>query len=172
MKLNLLTCLKMLGFRYYGMINQVFFQMMKIFYLVRVNKKIMQTIPNISAENLTIPDYYTDHSNFISQGEGLLMRWLDLNFEAVFKLPSRIKNFDQDLQNCLHFAAAIYNYTGKSSDKYFALIRRQCFNDEDCLFNADKIIQMLDDLGIVTHFSKRDFINCNSRDNIIFTIQM
>jgi hypothetical protein len=97
---------------------------MKIFYLVRVNKKIIQTIPNVQSENLTIPDFYIENSNFISHNEGLLMRWLDLNFEVVFKQHSRIKNFDLDLQNCLHFAAAIYNYTGKSSDKYFNLIRR------------------------------------------------
>jgi hypothetical protein len=58
---------------------------MKIFYLVRVNKKIIQTIPNIESENLIIPDYYTERSNFISHSEGLLMRWLDLNFEVVFK---------------------------------------------------------------------------------------
>ena len=47
------------------------------------------------------------------------MRWLDLNYEAVFKTSSRIKNFDSDLKNCLHFAATIFNYTGKSSMKYF-----------------------------------------------------
>lgn len=59
--------------------------MIKIFYEIRINKNIVRSIPNLESENYNIPDYYLEGSNFISNTEGILMRWLDLNYEIVFK---------------------------------------------------------------------------------------
>jgi len=39
---------------------------MKIFYVIRVNKNMIKTIPNMSEEKKTIPDYYTEKSNILS----------------------------------------------------------------------------------------------------------
>lgn len=50
------------------------------------------------------------------------------------------------------------------------MIRRQCFTDEDCQYNSEKVISMLDDIGISTHLTKKDLYSSNSRDNIIFII--
>ena len=76
-------------------------------------------------------------SNFLSQSESILMRWLDINYEIVFKSQSRITNLGADLKNCLHFAAAIHNYSGKSSVKYFnvnKIYRAIIFSSDDGLY--------------------------------------
>lgn len=64
---------------------QLFYQMIKIFYLIRINKNMIKTVPNLPEDKKTLPDYYTDKSNIISPQEGILLRWLELNYEAVFQ---------------------------------------------------------------------------------------
>ena len=46
---------------------------------------MIKTIPNLPEDKKVLPDYYTDKSNIISPQEGILLRWLELNYEAVFQ---------------------------------------------------------------------------------------
>lgn len=47
--------------------------------------------------------------------EGIILRWLDINYEIVFGVNKRLLNFDEDLKNSLVFAATITNYVGKNT---------------------------------------------------------
>lgn len=38
----------------------LFFQIMKIYYLSRINSKILKTIPNLPGESNLLPDYYLE----------------------------------------------------------------------------------------------------------------
>ena len=40
--------------------------MIKIFYVIRVNKNMIKSIPNILEEKKYVPDFYIDKSNIIS----------------------------------------------------------------------------------------------------------
>ena len=64
--------------------------MIKIFYVVRVNKAMIKSIPNLPEEKKVVPDFYTEKSNIISPQEGILLRWLELNYEAFFQQPKRL----------------------------------------------------------------------------------
>ncbi len=58
---------------------------MKVFYFVRVDKKLLKQIPNLPANiKEIIPNYYVENSNFIGEVEGIFMRWLEINYEIVF----------------------------------------------------------------------------------------
>lgn len=58
---------------------------MKVFYFVRVDKKLLKQIPNLPANiKEIIPNYYVENSNFISEVEGIFMRWLEINYEIIF----------------------------------------------------------------------------------------
>lgn len=57
---------------------------------------------------------------------------------------------------------------GKTCDKYISLLKKNCSSDEDCVYNAEKLLQMLDDVGIVTHFIKKDLVYCSFRETILF----
>ena len=72
----------------------------------------------------------------------------------------------------LHFVAVIRNYVGKSLVKYMGLIKRVCVSDEDYVNNAEKLLQMLNDSGIITHFQKRDLVNASSRESLLFLFQL
>jgi hypothetical protein len=66
----------------------------------------------------------------------------------------------------------VRNYVGKSCMKFISLMKKNCQTDEDYAYNCEKFLQMLDDVGINTHFNKKDLINCSSRDIIIFLVQL
>jgi hypothetical protein len=40
--------------------------MIKIFYVVRVNKNMIKSIPNLPEDKKVVPDFYTEKSNIIS----------------------------------------------------------------------------------------------------------
>jgi hypothetical protein len=79
-------------------------------------------------------------------------------------------NFDEDLKDGLVFASAIANYVGKNCSKIINLMRKKCETEEDYNYNADKLFQMLEEIGMTTHFHKKDILYGNARDNVIFAI--
>ena len=46
----------------------IFFQIMKIYYLSRINSRILKGIPNLPNDNMNylLPDYYLEGSNILS----------------------------------------------------------------------------------------------------------
>jgi len=68
----------------------------------------------------------------------------------------------------LHFAAVVKNYVGKTCNKYISLLKKNCISDDDYNNNSEKLLQMLDDVGIVTHYVKKDLINISSRETLLF----
>jgi len=62
---------------------------------------------------MVIPDYYLKGSNILSSHEGLLIRWLELNYEKIYKIHKRFTNFDSDLKDGVVFSSIIKNYAGK-----------------------------------------------------------
>ena len=87
----------------------VFFQIMKIYYLSRINSKILKGIPNLPNDTTHLPDYYLEGSNLLSSSEIILLRWLELNDALVRpqRKDLRLKNFDSDLGDCRIFASVI-----------------------------------------------------------------
>lgn len=68
----------------------------------------------------------------------------------------------------MHFAAVVKNYVGKTCNKYISLLKKNCISDDDYNNNSEKLLQMLDDVGIVTHYVKKDLINISSRETLLF----
>ena len=73
---------------------------MKCFYLVRVDRKFLKQIPNLSSQKDICPHHYLEGSNIIQETEGILMRWLEFNYEIAFGHQNRLFNFDDNLRNC------------------------------------------------------------------------
>lgn len=113
-----------------------------------------------------------DQSNLINSYEGILIKWLEYNYESVFNVSKPIINFEQDLKNCLHFASAVKNYVGATCDKYIGLMKKNCQSEEDCAYNADKLLHMLDHVGISSHFNKRDLSYQSLREIMLFAFYL
>jgi len=47
-----------------------------------------------------------------------------------------------------------------------------CKNEEDYLFNAEKILNALSDLGLETHLKPKDLANATDRDMLLFLIHI
>ena len=56
---------------------------MKIYYFARLNENCLKKIPNLAAEKMTLPEYYKKGSNVYGLQEGILLRWIELNYEAL-----------------------------------------------------------------------------------------
>ena len=59
----------------------LFYQIMKLFFLSRVNVKGIKNFPFENPENIHVPDYYLEGSNLFSSPETLLLRFLNLYYE-------------------------------------------------------------------------------------------
>ena len=55
---------------------------MKVYYLTRIELDTFPLIPGKTEHEMSVPPIYTKGSNIISEHEGILLRWLELNFEA------------------------------------------------------------------------------------------
>ena len=52
----------------------LFYQILKIYYLSRISAKQLRTIPNLTDNKNIFPDYYVDGSNVFSERECILIR--------------------------------------------------------------------------------------------------
>ena len=78
----------------------LFYQIIKIYYLGRVNLKTFKTLPGISHDKMSIPEYYLDGSNLFSSAEGILLRWLEIHCEITKPhIAKRLAGFDVDLRD-------------------------------------------------------------------------
>jgi hypothetical protein len=124
--------------------TSIFYQIIKIFYLSRVNPKMMKSIKGMpSAEKTsipTIPDYYLEGSNLISPQEACLLYWMEVHYEQTHQLQyKRICNFDTQLADGIVFAAVIQSYLGAVVQKELSNLKHQCTTEDDCKFNNDKV---------------------------------
>jgi len=151
----------------------LFYQMMKIYSLNKVTLKALKNLPNIPAEKLTIPDYYLEGSNIYSTSENLLLRWLELYTDQMSPVAKpRLQNFSVDLRDSLNFLYLLQGYIGPSLSKMGVSLKPVCKNEEDYLFNAEKILNALSDLGLETHLKPKDLANATDRDMLLFLIHI
>lgn len=83
----------------------LFYQLIKIYYLAKVSLKTLKSFPGLTTDQQAIPDYYLDGSNFLSNNEIILFRWLEIHYELNYPLQKkRITNFSEDLKDGLVLA--------------------------------------------------------------------
>ena len=63
----------------------VFYQILKIYYLSRINAKNFRSIQGVPPEKTTLPSYI-DGSNVYSQAECILLYWLEVQYELQHRL--------------------------------------------------------------------------------------
>lgn len=148
------------------------FPIFKVFHLSRVTLKLVKSFPGIPPEKLIFPDYYMEGSNFISNPEGILLRWLEINTEMIYpKSVKRITNISQDLKSCMCYAACIQNYVGNNC-KYLTNYRLNPITEDEYKTNADKILNQLKEIWLQTHFNIKDLMISSPRENILFIMHL
>ena len=151
----------------------LFYQMMKIYSLNKITLKALKNLPNIPQEKLTIPDYYLEGSNIYSLSENLLLRWLELYTEQMSPVTKpRLQNFSIDLRDSLCYLYLLQAYIGPTLNKFNVNLKPICKNEDDYLFNAEKIINVLHELGLETHLQPKDLAVPTDREMLLFLIHI
>jgi len=151
----------------------LFYQTLKIYFLGKVSLKTFKATPGMPPEKLMVPDYYLEGSNVIGIPENLLLRWLEVHYEKMRPgIPKRIKNFGEDLRDGHIFSAVIQSYVGNGATRSLGMMRNNLASKEDYIYNANKIINALEELGLQTPFSAKDLESPSQRDMILFTLYM
>jgi len=151
----------------------LFYQILKIYYLSRLSPKVFRNTPGMPADRPPIPDTFLEGSNFLNPSENLLLKWLELHYEKVRPgHPRVIKNFDQDLKDGHVLAAVIQSYVGVNASRSLQLLRFNPQSKEDYLHNAEKVINALEDIGLVTQLTPRDIETPRQREMVIFCLYL
>lgn len=107
----------------------IFYQIIKIYYLSRVNAKTFKSIPGLPPEKSNLPDYL-EHSNVFNANESILLHWLEIHYELVFPhQDKRILNFDEDFKDGQIISAVVQSYVGRKPD--LQTLKNNCQNEAD-----------------------------------------
>ncbi|EAR97253.2 flagellar associated protein (macronuclear) [Tetrahymena thermophila SB210] len=156
----------------------LFYQIIKCYYLAKVNSKIIKNIPNALPEKLTLPDFYINGSNIYSDKEGILIRWLELCSDVVLgnlisgNPGKRIRNLETDLQDGNVISYLLQNYVGTSCANLFNFMKPECASEEEVYQNCEKLAAAFQELKIQTQYNPIDLARPNAREILLFLIQL
>ena len=149
------------------------YQILKIYYLSRITLKNFKILQGIPTEKLIINESLIDGSNFLSQSECILLRWLEIAIEIQNTSQSkRLINFSTDMKSCLSIASIIQLYAGVNCSKNLKAVKIICQTEDDFRFNAEKIISGLNDIRLQSHFVAKDIYYPSQREMILFLMHL
>lgn len=150
------------------------YQILKLFLLNRINSKSVKFPNTIPLDKISFPDYSLEGCNYMSNPEGVLLRWLEINYEFI-KNPrniKRIRNFDNDIKDCHYFASVIQSYVGVNASKSLTSLKAKCQGDDEYKFNAERVMSALGEIGMQSHITSKDLHQASGRELILFVIQL
>ena len=151
----------------------LFYQVLKIYYLSRLNQKSFRSTGGFSAEKLALNDNFLEGSNFLSINENLLLKWLELHYEKINPgRPRTITNFDSDLKDGQVFAAVIQSYVGVNACKALNTMKMNPVAKEEFIHNAERVITALEDIGLATQLTPKDIEIPRQREMVIFCLYL
>lgn len=151
----------------------MFYQILRIYYLSRLTTRVFRNTLGMPAERPTIPDSFLEGSNFLSVSENLLLKWMEIHFEKMRPgNPRVLKNFDEDLRDGQVFSVLIQSYVGANASKALQSMRLNPQVKEDFVYNAERIIMALGDIGLVTHLTAKDLEAPRQREMVIFCLYL
>lgn len=153
----------------------LFYQIIKIYYLCRINLKALKNLPNYPPEKAHLIDGYGDINNIYSQSEIIILKWLETIVEEYTKkttmLRMRMTNFESDLRNGEVFAMLLEYYIGKQVN-ISPNLKKVLETEEDYKFNNERVIEKMIEYGIQGIFEHKDFVAPQARDMILFAIHL
>ena len=157
----------------------IHFQLIKVFYLSRVNFSSFPDIVKRDRSDISFPEWCKEDRSgtLFSHNENLLMFWMEQVYMAENEPQElRLTGFNKDLSNGLVYKTILENYLGGLAPVSRELQQfRTAFNSEqDYLGNITKIINALKKVKLLSSFqSSKEFIQAfNQREMILFAAQL
>jgi hypothetical protein len=146
------------------------FQIIKLYLLNRVTPKSFKTIPGIEGDATNIEPWMTS-SNLYSVSESILLKWMTHHYSLMHPhTPKKISNFDLDIMDGTVFAAVIQSHAG--SVKALTALKTNCTSEEQRMFNCEKIIAGLSEIGMTSYFTATDLARPSAREIVLFCLQL
>lgn len=146
------------------------YQIIKMYLLNRVTPKSFKTLPGIEPESATIEPWMTS-SNLFSISENIILKWMSYHYANMHPhTPKKLTNFEADLMDGTVFAAVMQSHTGPI--KALSNIKMNCTTEEQRIFNCEKIIAGLTEIGMNTYITANDLARPSGREMVIFCLQL
>lgn len=146
------------------------YQIIKMFLLNRVTSKNFKTLPGVEGDAGNMELWMTS-SNIFSSSESILLKWMSYHYSNVYPHTSKkITNFDTDLMDGTVYAAVMQSHVGPI--KSLINFKLNCSTEEQRLFNCEKIIAGLNEIGMTCSFTPQDLARPSSREIVLFCIQL
>jgi hypothetical protein len=148
----------------------IFYQVLKIYYLNRVTAKSFKNLPGIAQSETNVEPNMTK-SNLYSVPESILLKWMTYHYRRVHPMhPKVITNFDADLQDGTVIAALIKSHYG--SPAALEDLKTTANYEEQVIFNAKRVIEAINEIGLQTHLRPADIANPSARELLLFIVQL
>jgi len=148
----------------------IFYQILKIYYLNRVNiTNFKKAIKHLREEeqNTILNGFKIIPSNVYSTQEQLLLKWLQVNYEHAFPTGSKkIINFSEDISDGAALTGLVLSYFPKADEEF--KIKKKSNNENKFIIPANKILEILNGYGVVTHMREKYIIAPSAREIILF----
>lgn len=148
------------------------YQIIKVFYLVRVTTKSLPKIVSIFPEEL-IQDIDEKmkfpYSNIYSTSEQILLKWLKINWMNVNINPVKVKEF-WNFQEHIIESGVLFNLTQNYFPKEERIITKRQKQTEQKIPTGEKIIQAFKEYGVYTHVIPDDINNGYAREIMCFCL--
>lgn len=146
------------------------YQIIKMYHLSRVTPKGFKSLPGMESDSASIEPWMTS-SNLFSVSENILLKWMSYHYANMHPhTPKKLTNFEADLMDGTIFAAVMQSHTGQI--KALTNIKMNCTTEEQRIFNCEKVIAGLAEIGMTTHFTPQDLARPSGREMQIFCLQL
>eukprot|EP01119_Soliformovum_irregulare_P018090 TRINITY_DN5485_c0_g2_i1.p1 TRINITY_DN5485_c0_g2~~TRINITY_DN5485_c0_g2_i1.p1 ORF type:complete len:1724 (+),score=575.60 TRINITY_DN5485_c0_g2_i1:408-5174(+) len=146
----------------------VMYQIIKIFFLSRVNVRSYKTLPGMGNVK---QDYNLPKSNTLSQSELLILKWLNFHYKKVHPTNyKKVNNLDDDLSDGVVIGAVISSHA-PHLDK-LGVVYHNCTDKQQLIHNVESVINALAELKLSYNITVKDFLEPHSADMLIFCLYL
>eukprot|EP00761_Pharyngomonas_kirbyi_P008295 gb/GECH01008306.1/.p1 GENE.gb/GECH01008306.1/~~gb/GECH01008306.1/.p1 ORF type:complete len:1295 (+),score=319.63 gb/GECH01008306.1/:1-3885(+) len=149
----------------------VFYQIIKIFLLNRINPRFLRDRPGLP-EEVKRYDHTLSQSNVYNISECILLKWINHYFAK--KYPSKafwIARFDSDLKDGIALAAVIQCHIPSSENTFKDLVLH-AESSWEYQQNIQTIIRAMRENGLRYPLDASDFLKYTSRDMVLFVLYL
>lgn len=153
--------------------STLFYQILKIYYLCRINLKGFRQLKEVPTDKTLMPDSHLENCAIYSQAEIILLRWIEIQIEKVFPVVGKVRllNFDSDMRNGLSIGSLLQVYIGNTFKKLFTL-KSSINSEEDMKNNVEKVKDTLIQYGIMPQPEIFEHPKPSAREFLLYSVHL
>ena len=155
-------------FRYLSMYSwaSLFNQIIKMFYLARINMNKFRQMKGLSEEQTTIERNFLTKSNVYSPSEIILLKWAGAALEIVKKQSRYLMLFDKHFQNGLALACVLHHFSDNSVRPLIKM-KEIILSENDVYDNMTAVKEAIQELGVTCVPTINEMVNLTTTHSVL-----